>query len=98
MTDTNALKSMIHRSGRLSAGLALTSLLLLGMLAEPSAALARGGGGRGGRGGGGHSEGPRGGRGGGGYGGWGGGIIVGSPYYCAPPLIYAPYLPYGSCQ
>jgi len=66
------------------------------------------GGGGGGHGGGGHGGGGRGEggyRGGrGGYGGWGGGyypgpaVVFGSPYYCTPPLVYAPDYGYDYCE
>ena len=59
-------------------------------------------------GGGGHDNGGAGRRGdgryGGGYGGWNGGyypepaLIYGSPYYCAPPLLYVPDDGYGYCE
>jgi hypothetical protein len=60
------------------------------------------GGGHGGGGGRGGGGGYRGGR--GGYGGWGGGyypgpaVVFGSPYYCTPPLVYAPDYGYDYCE
>jgi hypothetical protein len=63
-----------------------------------------GGGGRGGGHGGDHGGGGyRGGR-GRGDGGWGGGyypgpaVVFGSPYYCTPPLVYAPDYGYNYCE
>ncbi len=95
------------RSLLLCVRLGLTGLLLLAAFTEPARAGPHGGGGAshsgnhggGQRHGGGHHNG--GGhpvvRGRGAYGGWDGGyypgpvIIYGSPFYCEPPLIYAPY-------
>jgi len=94
------------------ARLGFSALLVLSAFSTPAMAGPHGGGGGGHGGGGGGGHGGGGGRGGGGgnrggrggYGGWGGGyypgpaVVFGSPYYCTPPLIYAPDYGYDYCE
>jgi len=104
---------MTYRTPGRRLGLGLAAWLALSACVTPALADQHGGGGHGGggggagRGGGGVRHGRDGGghRGGrGGYGGWGGGyypgpaVIYGAPFYCEPPLVYAPYSGYDYCE
>ena len=100
MTHSKSNASQRAPCLRIAVSIALSAILVFGATAGSVSAAGRGGGGHGGGGhasGGGHGGGARG-------GGWGGGyypvppIVYGSPYYCAPPLVWTLLTGNGYCN